>query len=192
MDIDNEEIVTILPRKTEPEMKKLKKKREAAQQAGDAIEESQPKKHKRKPSQKKCNVSASASLGLSDGEPSAKKLRTESSQILGPDASSEGQAPVVGRTKPPIYHFYESIPNDANGESRPGYKYYCCYHGKHKVLTVTDKMNESQNGLITHLRMHFPNMSCARSPSANPEVGGEQSQVDLGLYPGCYFVLKGV
>ncbi|KAF8222045.1 hypothetical protein L208DRAFT_1324604, partial [Tricholoma matsutake] len=47
----------------------------------------------------------------------------------------------------PIYYFYKSVGQNANGEvGNPGNKHYKCLHGSMKVLTITKKMKYSLNG----------------------------------------------
>ena len=50
-------------------------------------------------------------------------------------------------TRNPIYHFYEAVNWNANGDlSNPGDRHYKCLHGTAKVLTITKKMKYSLNG----------------------------------------------
>ncbi|KAI9434270.1 hypothetical protein BJY52DRAFT_1100235, partial [Lactarius psammicola] len=59
----------------------------------------------------------------------------------------------------PIYLFYETIFQNASGQAgEPGDKHYRCYHRNHKVLTVMRAMKSNLNGLINHLKSHFPAM----------------------------------
>ncbi|KAG6806152.1 hypothetical protein H0H92_012496, partial [Tricholoma furcatifolium] len=72
----------------------------------------------------------------------------------------DDEAPLLPRSRPrqafpaiikkasvkrnPIYCFYEEINVGANGKAgAPGDKHYCCYHGSHKVFTITKAMNHS-------------------------------------------------
>jgi hypothetical protein len=49
--------------------------------------------------------------------------------------------------KNPIYHFYEVVQHNSNGEvGNPGDKHYKCLHGSGKILTITKKMKYSLNG----------------------------------------------
>ncbi|TDL19648.1 hypothetical protein BD410DRAFT_841993 [Rickenella mellea] len=57
----------------------------------------------------------------------------------------------------PIYHFYENVPNNAEGKpGQDGDKHYRCYHGSRKIFTITKAMCTSLNGLIGHLKTTFP------------------------------------
>ena len=77
----------------------------------------------------------------------------------------------------PIYLFYEEVSINANNvRGNPGDKFYKCYHGQRKTLTITKAMRSSLNGksihmhiitsetqyisigLIGHLKTHFPAM----------------------------------
>ena len=79
----------------------------------------------------------------------------------------------------PIYHFYESVSTNAQGQvGNIGDKHYKCFHGNHKVITVTRAIKYSLNGkrslllcanivtqassilvgLVGHLKTHFPAM----------------------------------
>jgi len=78
----------------------------------------------------------------------------------------------------PIYIFYENININTGGRAgQPDDKHYKCYHGNHKILTITQAMKSSLNGnllcfsmsfkmkltlncvgLIGHLKNHFPPM----------------------------------
>ncbi|KAF8463579.1 hypothetical protein JB92DRAFT_3136431 [Gautieria morchelliformis] len=98
-----------------------------------------------------------------DGEPTSKKRKTveteESCNDAEIDPMKKNQAPVTGSVRPPIYHFYESVGKNSDGApGQMGDKHYRCYHGQRKILTVTKKIKGSQNGLVTYLRTHFPEM----------------------------------
>ncbi|KAG1841278.1 hypothetical protein F4604DRAFT_1939544 [Suillus subluteus] len=71
-----------------------------------------------------------------------------------------GSVPAVKATKRnPIYHFYDVVQSNAAGQAGdPGDKHYKCYLGNRKVLTITRAMKSSLNGLIGHLKTHFPPM----------------------------------
>ncbi|KAG2033414.1 hypothetical protein BDR03DRAFT_872184 [Suillus americanus] len=57
----------------------------------------------------------------------------------------------------PIYYFYELVEMNSNGQAGDvGDKHYKCYLGNHKVLTIMRAMKSSLNGLIGHLKTHFP------------------------------------
>ncbi|KIL63847.1 hypothetical protein M378DRAFT_50048, partial [Amanita muscaria Koide BX008] len=58
----------------------------------------------------------------------------------------------------PIYLFYEQVAAGADGKSADGDKHYKCCHGSGKILTVTKAMKYSLNGLVGHLKNHFPAM----------------------------------
>ncbi|KAG0693873.1 hypothetical protein DFH29DRAFT_815918, partial [Suillus ampliporus] len=59
----------------------------------------------------------------------------------------------------PIYLFYEEVAKNAQGvEGTKGDKHYKCYHGQRKILTITKAMRSSLNGLIGHIKTHFPVM----------------------------------
>ncbi|KAG2129576.1 uncharacterized protein EDB93DRAFT_117024, partial [Suillus bovinus] len=68
--------------------------------------------------------------------------------------------PTVKATKRnPIYHFYDVVQLNAAGQAGdPGDKHYKCYLGNRKVLTITRAMKSSLNGLVGHLKTHFPPM----------------------------------
>ncbi|KAF8523829.1 hypothetical protein JB92DRAFT_2827209 [Gautieria morchelliformis] len=98
-----------------------------------------------------------------DGKPTNKKKKTveteESCNDAEIDPMKKNQAPVTGSVRPPIHHFYESVGKTSEGApGQMGDKHYRCYHGQRKILTVTKKMKGSQNGLVTYLRTHFPEM----------------------------------
>ena len=47
----------------------------------------------------------------------------------------------------PIYLFYEEVSTNANSaRGNPGDKFYKCYHGQRKILTITKAMRSSLNG----------------------------------------------
>ncbi|KIJ27296.1 hypothetical protein M422DRAFT_271550 [Sphaerobolus stellatus SS14] len=126
--IGNNEVADILMRKTGPGNKKL---REAAQHANEVIEDSLPKRCKRKKCTSKKDASKSTVMGIS-GEPPKKRL--------------------VGT--------HLKVPNNEYGQAgADGDKHYRCCHGKNKTLTITRRMKGNQNGLIGHLRTHFPIMN---------------------------------
>ncbi|KAG1783661.1 hypothetical protein EV702DRAFT_1190682 [Suillus placidus] len=53
----------------------------------------------------------------------------------------------------PIYYFYDVVQlNTAGQAGDAGDKYYKCYLGNRKVLTITQVMKSSLNGLIGHLK----------------------------------------
>jgi len=75
----------------------------------------------------------------------------------------------------PIYLFYEQIKTNPEGcAGQPGDKHYKCYHGNHKIITITQarkcrlsakpcffsilemKITLIGVGLIGHLKKHFP------------------------------------
>ncbi|KIJ91394.1 hypothetical protein K443DRAFT_32511, partial [Laccaria amethystina LaAM-08-1] len=57
-----------------------------------------------------------------------------------------------GGKQNPIYLFYEQVDVNKDGKAgEPGDKHYKCYHGNHKVLTISKAMNCSLNGTS-----HFP------------------------------------
>ncbi|KAG2362861.1 hypothetical protein BDR07DRAFT_977819 [Suillus spraguei] len=59
----------------------------------------------------------------------------------------------------PIRLFYEEVSTNSSGvEGNRGDKHYKCYHGQRKILTVTKAMRSSLNGLIGHIKNHFPAM----------------------------------
>ncbi|KAH9007903.1 hypothetical protein EDB84DRAFT_1247620, partial [Lactarius hengduanensis] len=59
----------------------------------------------------------------------------------------------------PVYLFYEVVSQNAsNMPGDPRDKHYKCYHRACKVLTITCAMKSSLNGLINHLKSHFPSM----------------------------------
>ncbi|KAH9015437.1 hypothetical protein EDB83DRAFT_2203680, partial [Lactarius deliciosus] len=59
----------------------------------------------------------------------------------------------------PVYLFYKVMSQNAsNMPGDPGDKHYKCYHGNRKVLTITHAMKSSLDGLINHLKSHFPSM----------------------------------
>ncbi|KAF9070800.1 hypothetical protein BDP27DRAFT_1323031, partial [Rhodocollybia butyracea] len=63
------------------------------------------------------------------------------------------------KTSNPIYLFFELVDrNEAGDPGTPGDKHYKCFHGKRKTLTITKAMKSSLNGLIMHLKNHFPPM----------------------------------
>ena len=79
--------------------------------------------------------------------------------------------------QPPIYYFYEEVPNNAAGETQDGDRHYHCLHGKKKIFPFTQKMRGFQTGkiwvnimaiskwiqlpgLVGHLHTHFPAMFC--------------------------------
>ncbi|KIJ25944.1 hypothetical protein M422DRAFT_273033 [Sphaerobolus stellatus SS14] len=155
MDIENNELAVLLPCQTEPETKKSHK-HAAAAKATEAIEKYQSKKCKHRPSKSKNKSDPPKTLTV---EPAAKKpfLFLVFLTLF----INSCQASVTGKKQPPIYLFFEVIENDENGQpGQPGDKFYQCYHGKHKILTVMKDMKSSQNGLITYLRNHFPQMYC--------------------------------
>ncbi|KIJ52915.1 hypothetical protein M422DRAFT_43145 [Sphaerobolus stellatus SS14] len=146
--VENDEVADILPRKTEPLTKKA---HEAALHANDIIKGTILKKRKRR-TKKQYKLTAAEN-------PAMKKLRREDSTATMSEAPSEAETGFSVK-KPAIYHFFEQVPNNTEGcPGEHGDKHYRCYHGKHKILTITRKMKGSQNGLIGHLRTHFPAMN---------------------------------
>ncbi|KAG1905525.1 uncharacterized protein F5891DRAFT_944069, partial [Suillus fuscotomentosus] len=59
----------------------------------------------------------------------------------------------------PIYYFYKHVEVNSDGQAGDvGDKHYKSYLGNRKVLTITHVMESSLNGLIGHLKTHFPPM----------------------------------
>ena len=51
-----------------------------------------------------------------------------------------------GIKKNPIYLFFESVSGNTGGSAgNPGDKHYRCYHGSHKIITITKGMNSNLN-----------------------------------------------
>ncbi len=61
-----------------------------------------------------------------------------------------GLPKVASVKRNPVYLFYEVVSqNTSNMVGDPGDKYYKCYHGNRKVLTITRAMKSSLNGMYT-------------------------------------------
>lgn len=176
----NDEIVSLLQRKIEPMSKKAKKQtRLAADIANDAINEQLPEKQRKRKKKSK-----------NDAKTSNKKARIEDgmSECVTDKPEEPREKPIVEKKRPAIYHFYERVPNNEEGKpGEPGDKHYRCYHGKHKILTVTKKMKATQIGLQNHLKNHFPAMNRlyetlkARPDDKPPTL--EELQIAAGKIP---------
>ena len=60
-----------------------------------------------------------------------------------------------GGKQNPIYLFYEQVNVNKDGKAgEPGDKHYRCYHGNHKVLTISKAMNCSLNGMSIPCLLH--------------------------------------
>ncbi|KAJ6616751.1 hypothetical protein B0H10DRAFT_1375817 [Mycena sp. CBHHK59/15] len=59
----------------------------------------------------------------------------------------------------PAYLFFEEVDKNSSGSpGQPGDKHYKCHHGDHHILTVTEGMRFSVNGLTGYLKTHAPPM----------------------------------
>lgn len=126
------------------------------------------RKHKRTAKEKA--PSTLASLGESDtnAQPSSSKRPCldnadndddDLSQSLPKDVDSDKSGRKAYGKRNPIYHFYEEVPLNASGHhGTPGDKHYKCFHGSRKVLTITKAVRSNLNGLIGHIKTHFPPM----------------------------------
>ncbi|KAF8518343.1 hypothetical protein JB92DRAFT_2828788 [Gautieria morchelliformis] len=171
--VPNAELADLLPRKTIPETHTRlgpQSAPRATASAASSVVRLEGKKRKRR-SEKVSQSHHEEEKELDDelpprnddGEPTSKKRKTveteESCNDAEIDPMKKNQAPVTGSVRPPIYHFYESVGKNSDGApGQMGDKHYRCYHGQRKILTVTKKMKGSQNGLVTYLRTHFPEM----------------------------------
>ncbi|KAF8482223.1 hypothetical protein JB92DRAFT_2837376 [Gautieria morchelliformis] len=183
--VPNAELADLLPRKTIPETHMRlgpQSTPRATASAASSMVRVEGKKHKCR-SKKVSQSHHEEEKELNDelpprndnGEPTNKKRKPVETEESANDAEID---PMVGHYKyggytftedepgpgdrsvrPPIYHFYESVGKNSNGApGQMGDKHYRCYHGQRKILTVTKKMKGSQNGLVTYLRTHFPEM----------------------------------
>ncbi|KAM6491683.1 hypothetical protein JOM56_012845 [Amanita muscaria] len=133
--VSNDELADMLPSKTAPKTQRTKSgppKKKSRKAIGEDVEdEASPR-----------NVSvhnrASAEPGTSIPETPA---NTEAAR------------------RNPVYFFYELVSQNTSGQmGDPGDKHYKCYHGNRRILTVTKLMKSNLNGLINHLKTHFPAM----------------------------------
>ncbi|KAF7964435.1 hypothetical protein HWV62_7982, partial [Athelia sp. TMB] len=139
--ITNSELADALPRKT------------VAERGPASHHQTRKADKKRKQPAKSAAVTASSS----------KRARVE--DALDDDdelPAAPGPGPVQSKAfgrKNPVYYFYEEVQVNAAGEpGQRGDKHFKCYHGSRKTLTVTKAMHFSLNGLILHLKTHFPHM----------------------------------
>ncbi|KIJ35431.1 hypothetical protein M422DRAFT_51518 [Sphaerobolus stellatus SS14] len=119
-EVGNEEIASLLQRKTEPPMKK-NKHRKAAQNAAEAINEKlQVLKCKRNSSLKAKSKGAKSTNPKgqqSSTTPPKKKVRTGDLDASPSSQSVQSEEESVEmRKRPPIYYFYDIVPNNAEGK----------------------------------------------------------------------------
>ncbi|KAF8805090.1 hypothetical protein BYT27DRAFT_7298997 [Phlegmacium glaucopus] len=87
--------------------------------------------------------------------------------------------------KNPIHYFYEQVDCGANGVvGNPGDKHFKCYHGNHKVLTLTKSMKYNLTTLVTHLKQNFPLMfklfSVLKDRSSDQQATAEELDIASG------------
>ncbi|KAL0948268.1 hypothetical protein HGRIS_010863 [Hohenbuehelia grisea] len=93
------------------------------------------------------------SVKASDADADSRAKRVRAGTISGPQAVPQQQATLASGVKQvakknPIYHFFESVAADANGESSPDTSYFKCYHGNRKVLKITKAMKHNTVPLV--------------------------------------------
>ncbi|KAG2028952.1 hypothetical protein BDR03DRAFT_1019113 [Suillus americanus] len=153
-EILNVELADVLPMKTVPP------------RGGN----SDPNAHQlRKKANAKSKRKAAGNASAANGLHLSKRARVEDAEddgdILLPSSSQVPQVdvwlkhPKLRGPTNPIYLFYEEVLKNAQCvEGTKGDKHYKCYHGQRKILTITKAMRSSLNGLIGHIKTHFPVM----------------------------------
>ncbi|KAF8510830.1 hypothetical protein BU17DRAFT_97802 [Hysterangium stoloniferum] len=139
--IPNDEIVDLLPSKTAPKTKHTKSTMHAKKKSQAAtVEEVEDNDAPRNPP---------TQSGVASSQPGQPTTEGASNPMAHPKK-------VTGVKQNPVYLFYEVMSQNASGMAGdPGDKHYKCYHGNHKVLTVTHAMKSSLNGTYS-----FKMVSC--------------------------------
>ncbi|KAF8812634.1 hypothetical protein BYT27DRAFT_7086466 [Phlegmacium glaucopus] len=148
VEISNKELAESLPSKTIPAGQRRSSK-------ADGKRPKRPKKRQRKVvDDAESNVPIAPSVASTSQASTSKKVTSLPSIQL--KSSSIVQASIK---RNPIYHFYEEwdVNNDGN-LGNPGDKHYRCYHGNHKIFTVSKAMNYSLHRMVGHIRSHFKPM----------------------------------
>ncbi|KAF5376117.1 hypothetical protein D9615_007777 [Tricholomella constricta] len=141
IEITNDELADMLPSKTVPTTSNSKKGATRSSNKSKAANLDPPQKKRR-------------TVTVEDFEDEDSPQEPVASK---PSAQGTSRKMVVERLRNPVYLFYEVVDADMYGEQVPGSKYYKCYHGNRKILTITKLMKSNLNGLISHLK-HFPPM----------------------------------
>ncbi|KAF8154307.1 hypothetical protein B0H34DRAFT_818876 [Crassisporium funariophilum] len=153
VEITNDELADMLPSKTvpaaanskKPTTQKSSKKSNAKPTAPPTKKACTATVEEIKDEDSPCNIAARQPRSGGDGEAPA------------PQPATSGTRKPAQEKRNPIYLFYEQVTQDGHGKSKPGSKYYKCYHGNRKTLVITKAMKGNLNGLIGHLK-HFPSM----------------------------------
>ncbi|KDR70576.1 hypothetical protein GALMADRAFT_144480 [Galerina marginata CBS 339.88] len=113
-----------------------------------------------------CRSKANLKDGWEEGQEAKKNVSTNSIQ----EDHSESNVPVAPSTastsqtaKPKrnirrnaIYHFYEDWPVNSDGNAgNVGDKHYRCYHGNHKIFTISKAGNYNVHTMVGHIRTNF-------------------------------------
>ncbi|KIL55008.1 hypothetical protein M378DRAFT_201131 [Amanita muscaria Koide BX008] len=160
--VDNAELAESLPSKTIPLAQKKKsrqrrkndpKRKRSKSPAKGVIKDASTSKKPR------CQSLTIEEVEGTDTAPSSQARKSSSARPSESNAtvSTKPKKSSARRTNP-IYLFYEQVETGADGKTADGDTHYKCCHGSRKTLTVTKAMKYSLNGLVGHLKNHFPAM----------------------------------
>ncbi|KAJ6615690.1 hypothetical protein B0H10DRAFT_2039794 [Mycena sp. CBHHK59/15] len=185
MDIDNEEISSMLPSKTVPTRSKSNKTQTRVKVATTSTgKRKQTSDSASAPANKKANHRATVEeIEDEEAPPIARKQTSDSARAPGINKPNQPTVEVVDDedgtpTKPA-----NLVPKNSVGYAgAPGDKHYKCFHGNHQIITISKAANSNVGKLIRHLKNNFPVMYrlyCALHTQTQEQVRFAQGTVLL-------------
>ncbi|KAJ3508846.1 hypothetical protein NMY22_g16486 [Coprinellus aureogranulatus] len=130
--VDNDELADMLPAKTNPNPSKRPKRKLAEIFDAPASRPQEPRP-----------LQASTSTASVSSQPAD-------------TSATDGSG--TGRRRSPIFLFFEEVETDSSGQKTEGTRYYKCYHGQRRTLSITKKMKSNTKHMVEHLRTSFKTM----------------------------------
>ncbi|KAJ6608864.1 hypothetical protein B0H10DRAFT_1955084 [Mycena sp. CBHHK59/15] len=158
MDIDNDEISSILPSKTVPTCSKSNKIQTHTKVVTTSTgKRKQTSDSASAPATKKAIVGPwSRRLKMRRHLPSPHGKRKQTSDPAHAPGIKKTNQPTVEETRNPMYLFYDVIPKNSVGyDGAPGDKHYKCFHGNHQIITISKASCANLGKLIHHLKITF-------------------------------------